>query len=34
LRLAAARGDLPPEAIEPALGLIDRILAMLWPLTR
>jgi four helix bundle protein len=34
LRLAAAWNDLPPEAIEPALGLIDRILAMLWPMTR
>ena len=33
LRLAAAWGDLEPEAIQPALRLIDRILAMLWPLT-
>jgi four helix bundle protein len=33
LRLAAAWGDLQPEAIQPALGLIDRILAMLWQIT-
>jgi four helix bundle protein len=33
LRLAAAWGDLRQEAIEPALRLVDRILAMLWRLT-
>jgi four helix bundle protein len=33
LRLAAAWGDLQQEAIEPALRLVDRIIAMLWRLT-
>jgi four helix bundle protein len=33
LRLAAAWGDLRPEALRPALELLERILAMLWRLT-
>jgi four helix bundle protein len=33
LRLASAWGDLRPEAIQPALRLVDRIVAMLWRLT-
>jgi four helix bundle protein len=34
LAVAVAWGDLDGEAIEPALALLDRILAMLWRLTR
>lgn len=33
LRVAEAWGHLEPAAIEPALSLCDRVLAMLWRLT-
>ena len=34
LRVALALGDLDPSQVAAPLGLIDRVLAMLWKLTR
>jgi four helix bundle protein len=34
LRVAVAWGELRGEAVAPALALVDRVLAMLWRLTR
>ena len=34
LRVALAWGELSEAAIRPSLALADRLLAMLWPLTR
>jgi hypothetical protein len=34
LEVAVAWGDLGSERVAPALALLDRVLAMLWKLTR